>query len=39
MLYTRVEGHQSSGFEEEVFLKDVTIHGHGSSLGHMTRTV
>ena len=38
MLYTKFEGHRPSVFGEDLW-RVFTIHGHGSHLGHMTKTV
>ena len=39
MLHTKFQGHRSIGSGEEDFLKVFTIYGHGSHLGHVTRTI
>ena len=39
MMHTKFQGHQPFGSREEDFLKVFTIYGHGSNLGHVTRTI
>ena len=38
MLHTKLQGHRTSGSEEENF-KVFTIYGHGGHLGHVTCTI
>ena len=38
MLHTKFQGHRSIGSGEEDF-KGLTIYGHSSHLGHVTRTI
>ena len=39
LLHTKFQGHQPFGCREEDFFKVFTTYGHGSHLGHVTRSV
>ena len=39
MLHTKFHENQPAGSGEEDFLKVFTIYGHGSHLGHVTRSM
>ena len=39
MLYTKIQGNQSIGSEEEGFLNNFTIYGHGSRFCHVTKLI
>ena len=39
MLYTKFQGHRSTGSGEEDFFKVFTIYAHGGHAGHVTQLI